>query len=131
LEKSREYYTARFVYENEQAESVGYGSERFNTIARFNTGVGLFMAHAALATAHNGTRIHDPEEDAYSATLKCHDANGEIYSLVFGRDEIVLAGYSDGAIRARFETWANTIPALGKEGSEPFRDPASLKMKFT
>jgi len=73
------------------------------------------------------TRQRMPTTQRSSATMQ----TVKYISLVVGRDEIVLAGYSDDAIRARFETWANTIPALGKDGSETFRDPASLKMKFT
>jgi len=65
----------------EAAESAGCEVHRFDTIAGFNTGVGLIMADTALATAHNGTRIHDPEPDGYPATLRCHDPNGEIYMV--------------------------------------------------
>ena len=112
VEKSREYYTARFVYENEAAENVGYGSERFSTIAGFNTGIGLIMADTAIAAAHGGTRIHDPELDGYSTTLRCHDPNGEIYTVTFSRDQISVSSYSDDAILAKVETWADTVTAL-------------------
>ncbi|MFA5414398.1 MAG: hypothetical protein WC295_02790 [Methanoregula sp.] len=112
VEKTKETYTAWFVYEDEAANSVGYTVERFNTIAGFNTGVGLVMANTAMATAHNGTTIHDPEEDGFSATLKCHDPNGEIYSVTFTRGQIGVSSYSDDAILATVETWADTVTEL-------------------
>jgi len=112
VEKSGEYYTARFIYESEAAESAGCEVHRFDTIAGFNTGVGLIMANTALATAHNGTRIHDPELDGYSATLRCHDANGEIYMVTFTRDQISISSYSDDAILGKAGTWADTVTGL-------------------
>jgi hypothetical protein len=48
----------------------------------------------------------------YDATLKCHDPDGEIYNVVFTRDDVVFAASSDDTIRTRFETWANTVSAL-------------------
>ncbi|GAB6286526.1 MAG: hypothetical protein STSR0009_27270 [Methanoregula sp.] len=56
------------------------------------------MASAPLATAHTGTIIHDPELDGFSATLRCHDPNGEIYAVNFTRDRLerlVLLGRRD------------------------------------
>jgi len=86
--------------------------KRFNTIAGFNTGVGLIMANTAMATAHNGTTIHDPDEDGFSATLKCHDPNGEIYMVTFTLDQISISSYPDDAILGKVETWADTVTAL-------------------
>ncbi len=84
---------------------------RFDTIAGFNTGVDLVMANTALATAHNGTRIHDPEPDGYPATLRCHDPNGEIYWVTFTRYQISIPSYPDNAILGKVETWADTVTA--------------------
>ena len=112
VEKTKEYYTARIVYEDEAADSTGYTVERFNSIAGFNTGVGLVMADTAMATAHNGTAIHDPEDDRFTVTLKCHDANGEIYAVNFTRDQISISSYSDDAIFTKVETWADTVAEL-------------------
>ena len=85
---------------------------RFDTIAGFNTGVCLIMANTALATAHNGTTIHDLDEDGFSATLRCHDPNGEIYSVTFTRDQISISSYSNDAILGKAGTWADTVTAL-------------------
>ncbi len=104
VEKTKESYTARLVYENEDAKNVGSTSERYNTIAGFNAGVAVIMASAPLATAHTGTAIHDPEIDGYSATLRCHDPNGEIYYVNFARDRLSVTSYSDDAILTKVDT---------------------------
>ena len=112
VEKSRETYTAKFVYENESAVSVGNGSESYNTINGFNAGITAMLANTANNTAHGGTAIHDPEVDTYSATLKCHDPNGELYFITFSRQQVSISSYEDDSIRTRIETWADAVPAL-------------------
>ena len=112
VEKTRENYTAKLVYEDVDAKSVGTASHRFNTIAGFNAGVTALLAAAAVTTAHAGTALHDAENDTFAATLTCHDANGELYLLNFSRTRISLTSYSDEAIRTSVETWADTVPAL-------------------
>ena len=79
VEKTRESYTARIEYEDAEAKNVGNCSHRFNTLAGFNAGVTALLAAAAVTTAHGGTAVHDPADDAFTATLRCHDANGELY----------------------------------------------------
>jgi hypothetical protein len=112
VEKTRESYTARITYEDGNARNVGNCSHRFSTLAGFNAGVTALLAAAAVTTAHAGTAVHDPADDAFSATLRCHDANGELYMLNFSRDRVTLTSYSDEAIRTAVETWADTVPAL-------------------
>ena len=112
VEKTRENYTAKMVYEDVEAVTVGTGSHKFNTIAGFNAGVTALLAATAVTTAHTGTALHDAENDTFSATLRCHDANGELYMLNFSRDRISLTSYSDEAIRESVETWADTVAAL-------------------
>ena len=51
-------------------------------------------------------------DSSYSATLKCHDANGELYFVNFSRDRMIVASYSEDAILAKVETWADTIAGL-------------------
>jgi hypothetical protein len=112
VEKTREGYTVRLVYEDAEANSVGTASHRFNTLAGFNAGVTALLAAAAVSTAHAGTVVHDAENDSFTATLRCHDANGELYMLNFSRNRVTLTSYSDDAIRTSVETWADTVPAL-------------------
>jgi len=112
VEKTKETYTARLVYEDTNAQNVGTSVEKYNTITGFNAGVAVIMASAPLATAHTGTAIHDPDLDGYSATLRCHDPNGEIYYVNFARDRISVTSYSDDTILGKVDTWADTVAAL-------------------
>jgi len=44
--------------------------------------------------------------------VKCHDANGEIYTVTFTRNSVNIGSYSDDAIRTKAGTWADTVAAL-------------------
>ena len=112
VEKSREWYTARLVYEDGNAKTIGNGSHRFSTLAGFNAGVTALLAAAAVSTAHGGSALHDAENDSFTATLNCHDPNGELFMVTFSRTRVTLTSYSDDAIRTSVETWADTVPAL-------------------
>ena len=85
---------------------------RAPTVAAFNGTVTAVVADEDLATAMGGDAIQISERDAFSATLKCHDANGEIYYVSFGREQVRVSSYSDDAILATIESWADTVPAL-------------------
>ena len=113
VEKTRESYTVRFVYQDTEAKRVGSGSESYNTIAGLNAGISAVLANTANIAAHCGTVLHDTEGDGYSATLRCHDPNGELYFVTFSRERVTLSSYSDDAIRTVIETWADGVPALG------------------
>jgi len=112
VEKSRESYTAKFVYEDNNAKRVGSGSETYSTVAGFGTGVAAVIANSANITAHGGTPVHDEDGDNYSATLKCHDPNGELYYLNISRAQVSLSSYTDDSIRANVEIWADGVQAL-------------------
>ena len=112
VEKNREAYTAHIVYQDSDAKIVGTDSARYNTIAGFNAGISATLAAAAITAAHAGTPVHDEEADTYSATVKCHDPNGEIYMVTFSRGQVTLTSYSDDGIRTKVETWADRVPAL-------------------
>ncbi|MDO9550254.1 MAG: hypothetical protein Q7J03_04715 [Methanoregula sp.] len=112
VEKTREGYTTKIVYQDIDANIVGNISDRFNTIAGFNAGATALLANAALATAHGGTPYRDTENETYSAYLRCHDPNGEIYTVNFSRQRISITSYSDDGIRTKVETWADTVPEL-------------------
>ncbi|MGD0079821.1 MAG: hypothetical protein ABSB80_04125 [Methanoregula sp.] len=112
VEKSRETYTAKFVYQDTDAKKIGSGSESYNTIAGFNAGITAVLANTANTTAHGGTPVHDVGSDTFSATLKCHDPNGEMYFVNFSRSRVVISSYEDDSIRNRIETWADGVTAL-------------------
>jgi hypothetical protein len=112
VEITKRSYGARLVWEDVDAKNVGTTTEKYSTKAGFNAGVAVIMANAPLATAHVGTPIHDPDLDTYSATIRCHDANGEVYTVTVSRDHIDVTSYSDDAILAKVETWADGQAAL-------------------
>lgn len=112
VEKTREDYVAKLVYQDADAKKTGTGSHAFNSVAGYTAGVPALIAAASVNTAHNGTPVHDEAKDSFSATVKFHDPNGEIYEIVFGRDSVRLASYEDDAIRAKVETWADSVAAL-------------------
>lgn len=112
VEKTKESYTAKLVYQNNDAKICGTGTHRFSTVAGFNSGVTALLAAAAVTSAHAGIPAHDFESDAYSVTLKCHDPSGEIYMVNLTRTRVSLTSYSDEAIRTKVDTWADGIPEL-------------------
>ena len=113
MAKSREAYTARILYEDEEARTIGYVTARAGTVAGFNAAKTAILADTALTTAIGGDAINSADDERYSATLRCHDANGETYAVSFSRSQITVSSYSDDSILARIETWADTKPVLG------------------
>ena len=83
-------------------------------MAGYTAGATALMAAAdlTLTTAHAGTPAHDAGDDSFSATVRCHDPNGELYNVTFSRDRVTVQSYSDNAILAKVETWADTVPEL-------------------
>ena len=48
-----------------------------------------------MSSAHAGVPVHDEESDSYTATLKCHDQNGELFNVTLSRDRVTLQSYSE------------------------------------
>lgn len=117
VEKIKEVYTARILYKDNNANIVSTSEETYNSSAEYKSGIAAILADTQLPSAQGGIVVHDSKFDLYSATLKCHDVNGESYNVVFTREDVILAAYSDDSIRTKFETWANTVSSLtqGKE----------------
>jgi hypothetical protein len=112
VEKTRESYTAKFVYQDADAKTVGRGTESYNTLAGFTAGIPAVLANTANNTAHAGTIARSPDADSFSATLRCHDPNGELYMVNFSRQQVTISSYQDDAVRTRIETWADGVAAL-------------------
>lgn len=112
VEKTKEAYVAKIVYQNTEAKTVGNQSGKYPTIAGFNAGAAAILASAELTAAHGGTPVRDLADETYAATLRCRDPNGELYFVTFTRDRVNLTSYSDDGIRTRVETWADTVAAL-------------------
>ncbi|MCK9631374.1 MAG: hypothetical protein M0R30_06995 [Methanoregula sp.] len=112
VERTRQGYTAKIVYQDADAKTVGIVTVRALTIPAFTSVANHILADAAIATALGGTPYRDFENEKYTSTLKCHDTNGEDYYLNFSREQVTLTSFSDEAIRSRVETWADTVAAL-------------------
>ena len=112
VERSKQGYTTRIVYQDGMAKTVALVTVRAPTIAAFTAAANQIVANTALATALGGSPVRDTPNERYAATLRCHDANGEIYFVNFSRDLVTLTSFSDDAIRSRVETWADTVAAL-------------------
>ena len=110
--KTREAYTAYVLYEDAEAKTIGTVTARAKTVAGFTAAITEILANAALAAAMGGDAVCDSDSENYSCTLKCHDASGEVYYVTFSRDQVRVSSYSDDAIMAAVETWADTVPAL-------------------
>ncbi len=81
-------------------------------MAGYTAGAAALLAATDITAAHAGTPAHDLTDDSFSATLRCHDPNGELYNVTFSRDRVTVQSYSDDAVLAKVETWADTVPAL-------------------
>ena len=112
VERSREAYIARITYQDSDANLVGLVTIRAPTIAAFTAAANHLVANTQLATDLGGTPVRDTANEKFATTLRCHDANGEIYFVNFSREQVTLTSYSDEAIRSRVETWADTVAAL-------------------
>ena len=112
VEKTKEAYNAKFIYQDNDGNICGNATQRFETLEGFNTGPTAILANAALTAAHKGIPAHDLENDTYSVTLKCHDPNGEIYMVSFSRTRVALTSYTEDSIRTKVETWADSVEAL-------------------
>jgi hypothetical protein len=111
VERSKQGYTARVVYQDADAKTIALITVRAPTIAAFTAAANQIAANTQLA-ALGGSPVRDTPNERFAATLRCHDANGEIYFVNFSRDQVTLTSFSDDAIRSRVETWADTIAAL-------------------
>ena len=112
VEKSRESYTARFAYENLEAVTIDTTAVRCPTATVYGSVVTAVPAATAINTAIGATAVHVLDDDTFSATIKCHDANGELYNVGITRSAVTVSGYEADAILAAIETWADAVPAL-------------------
>jgi hypothetical protein len=112
VEKTKEAYTAKIIYQDNEAKICGTGTHRFTSLAGYNNGATAILANTALTSAHAGVPAHDTDSDSWSVTVKCHDPNGEIYNIVFSRDQVILTSYESEDIRTKVDTWADSVPEL-------------------
>jgi len=112
VEKSRESYTARFVYQDNDAKKIGSGSENYGTVAGYKAGIAASprkfrQCHGPRGHPGPMTRTPTRSPRPSSATT----ANNEIYLVTFGREQVSVSSYEDDGILSVIETWA--------DGSQP------------
>ena len=112
VEKVREMYTAKFVYENTVGKQVGYGLDMYSSVEGYQNGIAAVISNMANIAAHAGKIRHLPGADLFAVTLKCHDPNDELFFLNLARDRFTLSSYTDDSIRKRVERWTDGVPAL-------------------
>jgi len=112
VKKVYETYTARIAYRDSTEKTVGVTSETYSTVPGFNDGIVALLANIANTAAHKGNPVRTPDADSYSATLRCHDPNGEIYYVNISRRHVTLSSYENEGIRTRVENWADSVIAL-------------------
>ena len=82
------------------------------TTTAFNAVVTAVPAATAINTAIGATAVHVSDDDTFSATIKCHDANGELYNVAITRSAVTVSGYEADTILTAIENWADALPAL-------------------
>jgi hypothetical protein len=110
--RNRESYTVRVNYEDGDGRRVGTVTARAPTVAGFGTAAAHIMADTDLAASLGGSAVRDSARETFSCQPRCHDANGEDYSVTFTRNRVRISSYEDDAILARIEAWADTVAAL-------------------
>ncbi|NVO66822.1 hypothetical protein [Methanofollis tationis] len=112
VERNRESYTLRVNYEDLEGNVVGTVTVKAPDMAAFNAAATAVLNDAALETALGGDAVRNPDADAFSCQLKCHDASGETYYVTFGRESVRITSYEDEAVLATIEAWADEVAAL-------------------
>ena len=112
VEKSREGYTVRVNYDSDTGARLGTITARAPTVAGSTAAAAEILANVALRTAIGGTPVRDTDRETFTCQLRCHDPNGEIYIVSFGRDDVRVSSYEDDAILGKVEAWADTVPEL-------------------
>jgi hypothetical protein len=112
VEKVREMYTAKFVYEDPDGKRIGTGQEMYNSVEGYQYGIAAVLSNMGNVAAHRGKVRHIPDTDLFSVILKCHDPDGELYFLSIARDRVTVASYTGDGIRRRVERWSDSVPSL-------------------
>ncbi|HNX18556.1 MAG TPA: hypothetical protein PKM50_09570 [Methanoregula sp.] len=112
VQKVREMYTAKFYYTTPGGKRIGTSSEVYDSVEGYETGVAAMISNMANIAAHRGKVRHRKDADLFSAILKCHDPNDEIYFVSLARRRLTVSSYTDDAIRKKVEAWADTVPEL-------------------
>jgi hypothetical protein len=112
VEKVREMYTAKFVYEDAGGKQIGNGLDMYHSVEGYQYGIAAVISNMANVAAHGGKVRHVPCADHFSVTLKCHDPDSGLFFISISRERLTISSYSNDARLDRIRDWANAIPAL-------------------
>jgi hypothetical protein len=112
LEKVREMYSAKFVYEDPDGKRTGTGQETYNSVEGYQYGISAVITNMANIAAHRGKVRHIPGSDLFSVILKCHNPDGERYFLSIAHDRVTVTSYTDDGIRRQVDRWTDSVPVL-------------------
>jgi len=112
VEIVREMYTAKFEYKDGAGKRIGTGSEVYNSVEGYQTGIAAVISNMANIASHRGKVKHMPGADLFSVILKCHDPHNGFSFLSLARNRIPLSSYTDDAIRERLVKWTRGKPEL-------------------
>lgn len=124
VEKVREQYTAKFVYENAHGKQAGNGLDMYTSVEGYRYGIAAVISNMANASAHGGKPRHDPAADHFSVTLKCNHPHEGMFFLNLSRERLTISSYRDSAVLDRVRDWADGVPPL--EGAKT-RPPSPRK----
>jgi hypothetical protein len=100
-----------------KGKRVGIGSETYNTVDGYHTGIAAVISNMANIASHGGKVRHTPDADLFSVTLACNDPESGLYFLSIARDRVTLSSYHDDGILARAGKWVDGLPRYGQTGS--------------
>jgi hypothetical protein len=112
VEKVREMYTAKFVYEDAEGKQVGNGLDMYTSVEGYQYGIAAVITNMANVAAHRGKARHVPGSDHFSVTLKCHDPDCGLFFISLSRERLTLSSYEDDELLERVRRWADGVPAL-------------------
>jgi hypothetical protein len=121
VEKVREMYTAKFVYENTEGKRIGNGLDMYATVEGYQYGIAAVISNMANVAAHGGKVRHIPGSDHFSALMKCHDSGGGLFFISLSRTQLTLSSYEEMAIQDRVGKWTDGVPELESVGPHAIR----------
>lgn len=119
VEKVREQYTAKFVYEDAEGKQVGSGLDMYSSAEGYRYGIAAVISNMANVAAHGGKARHDPASDHFSVTLQCNDPGSGLFFLNLSREKLTVSSFRDDEILHRIRIWADSMPALEGSNAPP------------
>ncbi|MEN6610978.1 MAG: hypothetical protein ABFC24_09045 [Methanoregulaceae archaeon] len=74
---------------------IGSASEVHNSVEGYEPDIAAAISNRANITAHRGKTKYLPNEDCFSAILKCPHPKRELYFLSIARDRLTLSSCVD------------------------------------